>query len=59
MIEAEQKSQRCIEIRQSLSAELRPIDDEMGCILAFYSLKYHGREWVSYQDTDLVREVGG
>jgi hypothetical protein len=51
------KSPKFYEVRDSLPEELRSIYEEMVSSYAFYSLKYHGREWVSFQIiADLVKE---
>ena len=45
------------QVRESLPEELRPFYEEMAASYAFYSLKYHGREFVSYQIiADLIKE---
>jgi hypothetical protein len=51
------KSPQFEKARQSLREELRPVYDQMVACYAFYSLKHHGREFVSYRIiADLVKE---
>lgn len=43
--------------RESLPEALRPTYDLMVASYSFYSLKHHGREWVSYRIiAELVKE---
>jgi hypothetical protein len=56
-MEPGRRSPKFYEVRSSLPEELRPIYEELVTSYAFYSLKYHGREWVSFQIiADLVKE---
>jgi hypothetical protein len=51
------KSLKFHEVRESLPEDLRPVYDEMVASYSFYSLKHHGREFVSYQViADLVKD---
>jgi hypothetical protein len=56
-MEAQKKTPKFLEARESLPEEIRPIYDQLVQAYSFYALKHYGREWAAYAViAELVRD---